>query len=75
MIPIEKAQETGAKLIFIDPRRTASSERADLLVQPIPGTDAILALSIAKILIEKDQIDHEFLDKNVHGYEAFKKSV
>ncbi len=36
MIPIEKAQEKGAKLIFIDPRRTDSSEKADLLVQPIP---------------------------------------
>lgn len=75
MIPIEKAQEKGAKLVFVDPRRTASSERADLLVQPIPGTDGILALTVAKILIEKDQIDHEFIDKYVHGYDAFKKTV
>lgn len=75
MIPIEKAQEKGAKLIFIDPRRTASSERADLLVQPIPGTDGILALSIAKILIENNQVDQEFIDKYVKGYEEFKESL
>lgn len=75
MIPIEKAQQKGAKLAFIDPRRTLSSERADLLIQPIPGTDAILALSIAKILIENKQIDQEFIDKYVLGYEAFKESV
>jgi len=75
MIPIEKAQEKGAKLIFIDPRRTASSERADLLVQPIPGTDGILALAVAKILIENNQIDQEFIDKYVKGYEEFKESV
>ncbi len=75
MIPIEKAQEKGAKLVFVDPRRTASSERADLLVQPIPGTDGILALAVAKILIEKNQVDYQFIDKYVHGYEDFKKSV
>jgi anaerobic selenocysteine-containing dehydrogenase len=75
MIPIEKAQEKGAKLIFIDPRRTASSERADLLVQPIPGTDGILALAVAKILIENKQVDQEFIDKYVKGYKEFKDTV
>lgn len=75
MIPIEKAQQKGAKLIFIDPRRTSSSERADLLAQPIPGTDGILALAIAKILIENNWIDHDFIDKHVLGFNEFKESV
>ena len=75
MIPIEKAQSKGAKLIYIDPRRTASSERADLLIQPAPGTDGILALAVAKILIENNQVDHEFIDKYVLGFDAFKESV
>lgn len=75
MIPIEKAQQKGAKLIFIDPRRTASSERADLLAQPIPGTDGILALAIAKIIIENNWIDLEFIDKHVLGFDKFKESV
>ena len=75
MIPIEKAQQKGAKLVFVDPRRTSSSERADLLIQPIPGTDGILALTIAKILIENNWIDQEFINKYVHGFEKFKESV
>ncbi|MBI9055173.1 MAG: molybdopterin-dependent oxidoreductase [Bacteroidales bacterium] len=75
MIPIEKAQQKSAKLVYVDPRRTASSERADLLLQPIPGTDGILALAIAKILIENDQIDHAFIEKYVLGFDEFKKSV
>ncbi len=75
MVPIEKAQEKGAKLVYIDPRRTASAERADLLVQPIPGTDGILALALVKILIENSQVDQEFIDKYVKGYDAFKESV
>ena len=75
MIPIEKAQEKGAKLVYVDPRRTASSERADLLVQPIPGTDGILALAVAKIIIEQNHVDHNFIEKYVLGYDQFKESV
>lgn len=75
MLPIEKAQRKGAQLIVIDPRRTPSSERADLLVQPIPGSDGILALAIAKILIEKDWIDHDFIQNHVKGFEEFKNSL
>ncbi|HSH50774.1 MAG TPA: molybdopterin-dependent oxidoreductase, partial [Bacteroidales bacterium] len=75
MIPIEKAQQNGARLIFVDPRRTESCERADLLAQPIPGTDGILALAIAKILIENNWIDHNFIEQYVFGFEEFKKSV
>jgi anaerobic selenocysteine-containing dehydrogenase len=75
MLPIEKAQRNGAQLIVIDPRRTPSAERADVLVQPIPGTDGLLALAIAKLLIEKDWIDKAFIQKYVKGFEAFKESL
>lgn len=75
MMPIRKAQEKGAKLIVIDPRFTPSAQQADLLVQPIPGTDALLALALAKILIEKDQVDAPFIQKHVFGYEAFRDEV
>ncbi len=75
MIPIEKAQQKGATLLVIDPRRTPSAERADLLIQPIPGTDGMLALAVAKILIEKNWIDHEFIAKNVLGFQEFSNSL
>ena len=75
MIPILKAKEKGAKLIVIDPRRTPSAERADILVQIKPGTDAALALGIAHLLIQTGQIDTDFIGKNVLGFEEFKKVV
>ncbi|RLD67972.1 MAG: hypothetical protein DRI95_03935 [Bacteroidetes bacterium] len=75
MIPIMKAKEKGAKLIVIDPRRTPSAERADMLVQIKPGTDAALALGIAHLLIQTGQIDTDFISKNVLGFEEFKKAV
>lgn len=75
MIPINKAQEKGAKVIVIDPRRTPSAEQADILIQPLPGTDAALALGVANILINKECIDKDFIDKNVLGFLEFKNYV
>jgi len=75
MIPIEKAQALGAKLIVIDPRRTQSAERADLLVQIKPGTDAALALAIAKIIIDRNLHDKNFIKEHVHGFDEFAESL
>jgi anaerobic selenocysteine-containing dehydrogenase len=65
---IEHAQLKGAKLIVIDPRRTQSAERADLLIQPRPGTDGALALAVAHLLIKNNSIDLDFINKYVHGF-------
>ena len=75
MIFIEKAQAKGAKLVVIDPRRSLSSERADMLIQPRPGTDAIIALAIAAELIRNGWVDPGFIDRNVLGFEDFKCTV
>ena len=75
MIFLDEAQAKGAKIVVIDPRRTQSSERADVLIQPRPGTDAIIALAIANYLFVHDAFDHDFLGKHVIGLEEFRKSV
>jgi anaerobic selenocysteine-containing dehydrogenase len=71
MRSIDKALEKGARLIAIDPRRTLSAERAELLIQPRPGTDGALALGIAHLLIKNNRIDRPFIDKYVHGFPEF----
>ena len=75
MLFIEKALEKGAKLVVIDPRRTQSSERADMLIQPRPGTDGALALALAHVIIKDNHIDQKFIDQYVHGFDPFKKLV
>jgi len=75
MIPVENAIEKGAKLVVIDPRRTPTAEKADLLLQPKPGTDAALALGIAKLLINENRIDRAFIQKQVLGFSRFEASV
>jgi len=74
-IPLEKALEKGAHLVVIDPRRTETAEKAQLLVQPKPGTDGALALGIARILIENEWIDTSFVSKYVNGYHAFSNGL
>ncbi|HOZ13867.1 MAG TPA: molybdopterin-dependent oxidoreductase [Tenuifilaceae bacterium] len=75
MFPLGQALDNGAKLIVIDPRRTESSQRAELLLQPYPSTDAALALAIANILIRNGWIDKEFIAKYVSGFDEFKDHV
>ncbi|MDY0254220.1 MAG: molybdopterin-dependent oxidoreductase [Tenuifilaceae bacterium] len=75
MIPLGKALDNGAQLIAIDPRRTDSTQRATVLIQPVPGTDAALALAVANLLILNNWIDKDFIDKNVLGFDEFKEHV
>ncbi len=68
---IDQALKRGARLIVIDPRRTESSEHAELLVQPRPGSDGALALGIAHLLLKHDRIDPAFIERHVLGFPEF----
>jgi len=72
---IDQALDRGATLVVIDPRRTQSAERASLLVQPRPGTDGALALAVAHLLVARRAVDRAFVDRHVHGFDAFAASV
>ena len=70
---IDQALERGARLIVIDPRRTESSERAELLIQPRPGSDGALALGVAHLLVKHGRIDLDFIARHVHGFAEFSR--
>ena len=75
MVFVDQALDSGAKLLVIDPRRTQTSERAELLIQPRPGTDGALALAVAHLLITNDHIDRPFIEQHVLGFDEFAASV
>jgi sulfite reductase (NADPH) flavoprotein alpha-component len=66
--------KAGAKLIVVDPRRTATAEKADLFLQINPGTDVALLNGLLHLLIANDEeegsIDHEFIAEHTEGWEA-----
>lgn len=72
---IARAKERGALLIVIDPMRTPTADKADILYSPLPGTDGALALAIAGILIRESLIDRSFIEKHVKGFEEFSASL
>ncbi len=72
---IARAKEKGSRIIVIDPLRTPTADKADILFSPRPGTDAALALAIAWVLIKDNLIDQAFIRKHVKGFEEFRLSL
>jgi len=64
-----RSKESGAKLIVIDPRRTLAAERADIWLQPRPGTDCALAMAMIQTIISEGLYDKEFVDKWCYGFD------
>ena len=58
---IVEAQAEGATLITIDPRLSNTAAKANLWLAPYPGTEGALLLAIARILIDEELYDHEFV--------------
>ena len=57
---ISRARARGAKLIVIDPRRTALTEKADCWMRVKPGTDGVLAMAMIHVLLEEQLYDAGF---------------
>ncbi len=66
---INEARKKGAKLVTVDPHRSKTADQSDLVIQPYPGTDAALALSMMQVIISEGLHDKEFIEKNTLGFE------
>ncbi|MBA0047243.1 bifunctional nitrate reductase/sulfite reductase flavoprotein subunit alpha [Mycobacteroides sp. LB1] len=62
--------KAGAKLIVVDPRRTATADKADLFLQINPGTDLALLNGLLHLLVESGAIDEEFIAEHTEGWAA-----
>ncbi|MDX1514327.1 MAG: molybdopterin-dependent oxidoreductase, partial [Gammaproteobacteria bacterium] len=71
MSPIREAVRKGATLVVIDPRQTPVAKKAHLHIANLPGTDVLLAFAIAAELERNGGLDGEFIERHVHGGEAF----
>ncbi len=62
-------QDRGAKVVVIDPRRTATCEEADLVLQIAPGADTILFSGLLVHLADELALDFGFIDAHTSGFE------
>lgn len=65
------AKRAGGRLVVIDPLRTKIAEQADLHLALLPGTDVLLAWSLACELERAGAFDDAFIAQHVLGFEAF----
>ncbi len=65
----DRMKKAGAKLIVVDPRRTATAEAADLFLQLKPGTDIALFNGLLHLLVADDLIDRDFIAEFTEGWD------
>ncbi len=59
---VQKARrDRGAKLVVVDPYRTATADKADLHLAPRPGTDGALACAVMHVLFAEGLADRDYL--------------
>lgn len=51
---LKKAKRNGTELAVIDPVKTKTANKADIFIQPAPGSDHYLAMGIIKIILKKN---------------------
>jgi cysteine desulfurase NifS len=69
---VQAAHKRGAKIVVIDPRKTAVAKYPDALWVPVrPGTDGALALGLCNVLIEEELYDEGFARDWTAGFDEF----
>ena len=68
-------RENDAKIVVIDPRKSATALLSDLWMGPKPGTDVALAYGIAHCLITNELVDLDFIENHSHGYESYREEA
>jgi anaerobic selenocysteine-containing dehydrogenase len=56
-------------LVVIDPRRTATAERADIHLAVRPGTDALLLKAMLVTILAEDWYDEQYVANHVRGFD------
>ncbi len=72
---VVEARRAGARFVAIDPYRNVTAQSADDHFAVKPGGDTALALGVLKILIEREQIDDEFIQQHSEGFGELRQYV
>ena len=65
---LREAQQRGAYVVVIDPRRTLTARSVDEHIRPRPATDGALALGLMHVLFTEGLHDEAWLEANTIGW-------
>lgn len=65
---LDELRASGGRIVVIDPRRTPTAALADVVVQPVPGTDVALAYGLLFGAIRAGLTDGEFIAERTVGF-------
>jgi anaerobic selenocysteine-containing dehydrogenase len=63
-------RDRGARLVVVDPYRTATAEVADLHLAPLPGTDGALACAVMHVLFKEGYADRAYLERYTDDHQG-----
>lgn len=72
---VRAALKKRPKLIVVDPRRTSLAAKADVWLQPRPGSDGILAIGVLKAVVGNGWYDHKFVTNWTLGFGELEKRL
>jgi anaerobic selenocysteine-containing dehydrogenase len=72
---VEEARRRGAKLVVVEPRRSATADRADWHIRIGVGTDAALALGVMHVLVRDGLVDGGYLARETLGFDRVEREV
>ena len=69
----QQAKRDGARLVYIDPRRTETADKCHEHLALLPGTDGALALGLMHELIVNGWLDEDYIRRHVAGFEPLRE--
>ncbi len=72
---LREAQRMGTRIIVIDPIRTLTARSADQHIQPFPGTDAALALSMMFVIVTEELHKPEWIAAHTIGWRSLLERI
>ena len=66
---LKNKQERGAQIVVIDPRRTSTSEDADLFLGLKPGSDTALFSGLLVHLADSGALDRDYVGSHTEGFD------
>jgi anaerobic selenocysteine-containing dehydrogenase len=67
--------EAPGTIVVVDPIATGTAQRADLHLQPFPGSDAALAFALLHVLVRDGLADRSFLAEHATGFDELETVV